>query len=237
MIAASSKILAIDIGGSHIKGAMLDINGSIVVPYLKLPTPQPANPAAVLQTITELTKNMQGFTHISIGFPGLVKNNVVMTAPNLDAANWKKIAFADMVTSRFDCPAKIINDADMLGLGVVTGKGLEMMITLGTGFGTAFLQDGKLLPHFEIAHLPVKKDTDYDQYIGQAAFERLGVEKWNVRLQKVLSTMENVFNYDTLFLGGGNAKKINFSLPENIKIVTNKDGIDGGVKLWKMQDK
>lgn len=176
---------------------------------------------------------MKSFTHLSVGFPGMVKNNVVMTAPNLDTAKWKKVAFGKMLTKTFGCPARVINDADMLGLGVVSGKGLEMMISLGTGFGTAFLQDGILLPHFEIAHLPVKKDMDYDQYIGQAAFEKLGIEKWNVRMQKVLAIMENVFNYDRLFLGGGNAKNIKFTLPPHVKIVTNKAGIDGGVNLWR----
>ena len=128
----------------------------------------------------------------------------------------------------------MINDADMQGLGIASGKGFEMMITLGTGFGTAFLNDGKLLPHIELAHHPITKNKKYDDYLGAAAFEKEGARKWNKRLKKVIAILKEVFNYDRLYLGGGNAKEINFELDDNIKIVSNKDAIDGGATLWKI---
>ncbi|MEO6630450.1 MAG: ROK family protein, partial [Mucilaginibacter sp.] len=129
-------------------------------------------------------------------------------------------------------PAKVVNDADMAGLGVIEGKGLELVITLGTGFGSALLLDGILLPHLEMAHHPVTKNATYDQYIGEKALEKLGIKKWNTRLKKLLAILKTVFNYDTLYLGGGNARKINFKLDKNIKIITNQDGIKGGARLW-----
>ena len=172
------------------------------------------------------------YDKIASGFPGYVKEGVVYTAPNLDAKSWQKIAFADMLQQALGKPAKVINDADMLGLGVVSGKGIEMMLTLGTGFGTSLFKNGILLPHLEIAHHPITSKNTYDTYIGQKALETKGVKKWNIRLQKIIGILKTVFNYDTLYIGGGNARIINFKLDSNIKVVTNLDGIDGGAKLW-----
>ena len=118
------------------------------------------------------------------------------------------------------------------GLGVSIGKGLEMVITLGTGFGTSLLMDGTLLPHLEIGQHPFTRKKNYDQFIGNNAMEEIGPEKWNKRLGKVMSVLKNVFNYDHLFISGGNAKKITLNLDKNITLVTNMDGIKGGAKLW-----
>jgi polyphosphate glucokinase len=125
-----------------------------------------------------------------------------------------------------------VNDADLQGVGLVSGKGLEMMVTLGTGFGTALLLDGKLLPHFEIAHHPVKTDKDYDEYIGEAAFVRKGKEHWNYRMKKVFAILKTVFNYERLYISGGNAKNLTIPLEDNMIIVSNKEGIKGGARLW-----
>jgi polyphosphate glucokinase len=129
-------------------------------------------------------------------------------------------------------PAKVVNDADMQGLGVVSGDGLELVITLGTGFGSALLLDGSLLPHLEMAHHPLTKNATYDQYIGDKALDKLGDKKWNKRLQRIIKVLKTVFNYDILYIGGGNSRKIDFKLDKNIKIITNEDGIKGGARLW-----
>jgi polyphosphate glucokinase len=120
----------------------------------------------------------------------------------------------------------------MQGLGVVDGKGLEVVITLGTGFGTAVLLDGNLLPHLEFAHQPVGKVKSYDKYIGEAALEKEGDKKWNKRMQKVFVVLKTVFNYDYLYIGGGNSDRLTFKLDKNMKIVSNADGIKGGARLW-----
>ena len=93
-----------------------------------------------------------------------------------------------------------------------------------------------LLPHLEIAHHPIKKDKTYDEYIGEAALKKCGKKKWNKRVQFILTVLTTVFNYDTLYIGGGNAKKITFKLDHNIKIVANIDGIDGGARLWMQEE-
>ena len=229
---SSNKILAIDIGGSHIKATVLDAEGKQLMDYENLDTPVPANPENILATIKTLVKDFMPYDKIAVGFPGFIKEGVVYTAPNLDVKNWNKIPFAKTLEDAFAKPTRVINDADMQGLGVVSGQGLEMMVTLGTGFGTAFLKNGILLPHLELAHHPVSSKKTYDEYIGEKALEKIGDKRWNKRLAKVIGILKTVFNYDRLYLGGGNATRINFKLDSNIKIVSNVDGIHGGAKLW-----
>ncbi|MDE1193490.1 MAG: ROK family protein [Arachidicoccus sp.] len=226
------KILSIDIGGTHIKTSVLNTDGKLLSEYKKLPTPLKATPNAVLKTIEELAKGLE-FDVISAGFPGYVRNGIIHTAPNLGTEYWKGFEIEKELTKIFSKPARVVNDADMLGLGVMEGKGLEMVATLGTGFGTALFNEGKLLPHLELAHHPIIGAKDYDKVIGDKALKKLGKKKWNKNLEYILSIIKVVVNYDTLFLGGGNAEKINFKLDKNIKIVTNIEGIDGGAKLWK----
>ena len=227
------KILAIDIGGSHIKSTVLDEKGEMLMDYISVVTPHPATFSAVTNSIKTLVKSFPPFDKIAVGFPGYIKEGTVYTAPNLDQKTWQHINLSEKLSALFNKPALVINDADMLGLGVASGNGLEMMITLGTGFGTALLKDGILLPHIELAHHPIKNNKSYDDYIGAAALETMGIKKWNSRLKKIIYILKTVFNYDTLYIGGGNASKINFKLDKNIKIVTNKDGIHGGARLWQ----
>ncbi|MCD2424733.1 ROK family protein [Niabella pedocola] len=228
----ASITLAIDIGGSKVKGCTLNAQGEIVQEYIKLPTPVPATPENLVHTIKELVKDFR-YDQVSAGFPGYVRNNIVYTAPNLGSQYWNKIDLAALLSKTLGKPARVVNDADMLGLGCIEGKGFEMMITLGTGFGTAFFLDGKLLPHLEIGQHPCINNKTYDQYLGQRAYDDLGKKEWNKRLQAVLKILQTTFNYDHLFIGGGLAKKITLDLKENMTIVSNVDGIDGGVQLWK----
>ena len=228
---ASNNILAIDIGGSNIKGTVLDSNGKIIEPYKKEPTPKPATPVAVIAAIKKLAAQFTAFDKISVGFPGYVKDGVVYTAPNL-GKGWAKTELAKKLSSIFKKPVRLVNDADLQGLGVAKGKGFEIVITVGTGFGTAFLMDGKLLPHMELAHHPLNGNKDYDDYIGEATLLRIGKKEWKKRMQRVLGILVTVFNYDHLYISGGNADLLTFRLAKNISIVSNKDGIKGGARLW-----
>jgi polyphosphate glucokinase len=227
------RILSIDIGGSRIKATILDIDGNMLVDYQRIMTPKFSSPKQVLEAIVELTRNFEKYSKVSVGFPGYVRGGIVYTAPNLDTTQWKGFCLSRELSDILKKPVRVVNDADMQGLGVASGQGLEMVITLGTGFGTALLFGGSLLPHLEIAHHPVAKKKTYDEYIGNEALEDVGVEKWNKRMQKVIEILKTVFNYDKLFISGGNAKKLNFRLDQNITIVSNIDGIKGGARLWK----
>ena len=233
-----SNILSIDIGGTSIKTVLLDEDGNMLSEYLKSKTPEAATPKDIVSGIEALIKPIPNtFNRVSIGFPGYVKNGIVKTAPNLAKNKWADVDLAQRVADALNKPVRLVNDADQQGLGVVEGKGFEIVFTVGTGFGTALLFDGELLPHLELAHFPLNKEEDYDDYIGNKAFEKIGSERWNKRLKKVIETYKTVFNYDFLYIGGGNSKQIDFKLDENMKLVTNRDGIKGGAKLWKLADK
>ncbi|WP_231459700.1 ROK family protein [Pedobacter sp. Leaf132] len=235
--AENSNILSIDIGGTSIKTVLLDENGNMLSEYMKSKTPEGATPKDIVSGIVDLIKPIPDtFNRVSIGFPGYVKNGIVKTAPNLSKNKWEDIDLAQRVADALNKPVRLVNDADQQGLGVVEGKGFEIVFTVGTGFGTALLFDGGLLPHLELAHLPVNKEEDYDDYIGNKTFEKIGPERWNKRLKKVIEIYKTVFNYDTLYIGGGNSKHIDFKLDDNIKVVSNRDGIKGGAKLWILND-
>lgn len=231
-VSNEEKILSIDIGGSRIKGTLLDMSGNMLIEYQRISTPKFAGPENVMQGIMQLTKNFNGFTKVSVGFPGYVRGGTVYTAPNLGTNKWRKIPLSKELAEILKKPVRVVNDADMQGLGVASGRGLEMVITLGTGFGTALLMDGRLLPHLEIGQHPFTRKKTYDQYIGNNAMEEVGQEKWNKRLAKVLEVLKTTFNYDHLFISGGNSKKISIDLDNNITLVSNMDGIRGGAKLW-----
>lgn len=234
----NTNVLSIDIGGTSIKACILSQQGDLLSDFKKIPTPKNSTPEAVLKVVGELVTSLEGeFNKISIGFPGYVKCGKVETAPNLAKNKWTNVSLAQQVSDMFDKPVRLINDADQQALGIVSGKGFEIVFTVGTGFGTAMVFDGELLPHFELAHLPVTKTKDYDDYIGTKALDKIGKKEWNERLERIIEIYKTVFNYDTLYIGGGNSKHITFDLEHNVKLVTNKDGIKGGAKLWQVAEK
>jgi polyphosphate glucokinase len=229
-------ILTIDIGGSFIKATVLNTEGNILQNYQKVKTPDPATPQKVLEAIQYLVMDFQDYDKISVGFPGYIKKGIVRTAPNLGTDLWKDVNLNRLLYNALNKPVRIVNDADMQGLGVVSEQGLEMVVTIGTGFGTALLLDGHLLPHLELGQHPVTKNKTYDDYIGDHALKNIGKEKWNKRMKRVLHILKTVFNYDCLYISGGNSDKLNFKLDENIRIVGNKDGIKGGARLWQLDE-
>jgi polyphosphate glucokinase len=227
------RILSVDIGGSHIKATILTAAGALPDTYRRLPTPTPANPENVVAVIQQLVKDLAGYSKIAVGFPGIVRDGRIYTAPNLGTSSWQHFNLQAQLSQALGKPVRVINDADLQGLGVVKGRGFEMLITLGTGFGTSLLLEGRLLPHLELAHHPVAQNQSYDQYVGEKALQMIGEEEWNRRMEQVLGILKAVFGYDHLFISGGNASKLRFTLDDNVTIVTNREGITGGFRLWQ----
>ena len=224
--------LAIDVGGSGLKASVLDPAGRMVVKRVRAPTPSPATPSAVIETLARLIQPLPPFDRISIGFPGVVRRGLVITAPNLGTKAWRGFPLQDEISRLFGKPARLENDAEVAGLGVIQGKGLEVVITLGTGFGSAIFSDGRMTPHLELAHHPVRRSETYDEYVGDAAMKEVGRRKWNRRVLRVIVILRTLLNYDTLYIGGGNARNITFKLPKNVLLASNEKGITGGIRLW-----
>ena len=224
--------LAIDIGGSGTKVILLDSSGQPLGERARLKTPSPATPDAVMETIEKLVAEQSSFDRVSVGFPGVVRSGVVYTAVNLTKA-WVGYPLAEQLSQRLGHPVKVANDADIQGFGAISGDGVELVITLGTGFGSALFVNGHLVPNLEMAHHRFRKSETYEEQLGRAALEKVGKEKWNRRLQKAIESLEHLFNYDRLYIGGGEAKNINFQLPDNAVKVPNVLGLLGGIALWR----
>jgi polyphosphate glucokinase len=161
-----------------------------------------------------------------------VRQGQVLTAPNLGTQDWRNFPLAASLTDKLCKPARMLNDADVQGLGVISGRGLECVITLGTGMGFALFQNGQPAPHLELSQHPIHKGKTYDQFIGAAALKDVGHAKWNRRLRRVLSNITTLVGFDMLYIGGGNAKHIDLPLGSNVRLVGNEAGITGGMKLW-----
>lgn len=227
---SNSRTLAVDIGGSKIKVMVLDTAGNPISDRQRLKTPQPAKPKDVIDTILTLAKQ-QEFDRVSVGFPGVVQNGIIKTAVNLHD-DWLQYDLASSLTQLLSKPVKVANDADIQGFGAISGTGLELVITLGTGFGSALFIGGRLVPNLEMGHHPFRKKETYEEQLGRAALDKEGQKKWNARLEKAIATLDRLFNYDILYIGGGETKNINFDLPANAKIIPNVTGLLGGIKLW-----
>jgi len=127
----------------------------------------------------------------------------------------------------------VANDADIQGAAVVSGHGLELVVTLGTGFGTGLFYNGVLLPHLEIAHQPFRKGEDYDEQLGEATRKEIGEERWNKRVAKAIANMRTLTAFDHLYIGGGNSRRVlRHHLPDDVTVVDNTAGILGGIRLW-----
>lgn len=225
--------LAIDIGGTGIKMMVLDIKGSPVTKYFREPTPIPATFEAVSQKVVNMISTlMSQFDRISVGFPGVVRNGMIKTAPNMHPS-WIGIDFQRHLQDLTHVPTRVANDADVQGYGDISDRGVELVITLGTGMGSALFVEGKLVPNLELGHHPFLNNKTYEEFLGKDAFENDGVEKWNEALKQAIFFWELTFNYDTLYLGGGLAHHINITLPNSVKIGENIQGVLGGMKLWE----
>ena len=230
---AGPPTLAIDIGGTGLKASVLDAEGNMIVPRVRVPTPHPSPPGVVLEALIKLVEPLPPFDRVSVGFPGVVRKGKITTAPNLGQEDWQGFDLAEALARHLNKPVKVKNDADLQGLGAIRGQGIEMVITLGTGFGTALFDDGFIAPHIELAHHPFRKGQTYEEQLGNAALAEAGRRKWNKRLKRAINTIRALSNFDTLFIGGGNAKRVDLELPHDVEIVSNEYGMRGGIWLWR----
>ena len=224
--------LAIDIGGSGLKMLVLDASGEPVTERTRVPTPRPALPAPVLDALVSQFGDHGRFDRVSVGFPGVVVDGVTKNAPNLDPS-WAGFDLAAALTERAGRPTRVANDADVQGFGAIEGRGVELVVTLGTGFGSALFVDGRLVPNLEMGHHVFEKSRTYEEWLGQAARDEGGKKRWNRRLERAIASLRALFNFNTMYIGGGNAKKIGFDLPEDVRVVPNIAGILGGIRLWE----
>lgn len=231
--AKGPRTLTIDIGGTGLKMLVLDPRGRELSERGRIATPRPATPAAVLRALGKLVQAQPRFDRVSVGFPGVVRNGVVFTAPNLHPS-WAGHDLAASLRRVTKKPVRVCNDADVQGLGDIRGKGVELVLTLGTGLGSALFVDGKLVPNLELGHHPFRNGKTYEQLVGRAALAKVGKRRWRKRVRDALAQLEPIFNYDVVYVGGGNAKHLKpDDLPKNVHLRSNEAGLLGGIALWR----
>ena len=226
------RTLSIDIGGTGIKAMVVAPSAKPLGDRHRVPTPRPATPLAIIGALATMLPDVRAFDRVSIGFPGVVVEGVVRTAPNLDP-RWAGFDLAKAMTRTTGKPTRVLNDAGVQGHGVIRGRGVEACITLGTGLGFSLFVNGTYVPNVELAHHPFRKGRTYEQQLGKRALEHVGRRRWNRRLGLAIDQIQQTFNFDRLYVGGGNARKVTIKLPAHVTLVNNVSGLLGGVKLWE----
>jgi len=239
--------LCVDIGGSAVKGGTVDLTGALIAEAIRVPTTYPCSPEALVETIGVIARQSPPATRVSLGFPGMVRAGVVLSAPHFITrkgpgtkvdpqmkAAWDRFPLAEHVAAALGLPCRLGNDADVQGLAAIEGTGLELVITLGTGFGSAVFLDGELGPHLELSHHPLSKGKSYNEVVGEAARVKLGKSKWSKHVGEAIDAAQALVFFDRLYLGGGNAAKLAKSVAARGTVVPNADGILGGAKLWSL---
>jgi polyphosphate glucokinase len=224
--------LAVDIGGGSIKLLALNDQGAPVTETLSQPTPTPAEPDAVFALIHDMADTLPAHRRVSIGFPGVVKRGVAQNAPNLGDELWRGVNLNEGLSHLLQRPVRAVNDADLQGLGVVSGKGVELVLTLGTGMGTALFTGGVLVPNLELGHHPLREGQTYEDLVRDSELKRIGPVAWTARVLNAIEQLEPIFNHDTLHLGGGNVRHLQAELPDNARLFSLAEAMRGALKLW-----
>lgn len=247
---SAPKTLAVDCGGGGIKSSLLDTAGFQIGQAQRTALRYPLPPEDLLGIIKKHAEGVD-FDRITLGMPGMIRHGVVVYTPHYIRKagphtkilpeleqGWGHLNLSQVLENEFGVPALVLNDAEVAAAGVVSGEGIELMVTLGTGLGTAMIDNGILAPHLEISHAPMRWGLTYDDVIGEAERIRLGDSAWSRRVLKAIESLWPVFRWDKLYLGGGNAARIVLNvrgkLGDNVVFVPNAAGMNGGVRAWAM---
>ena len=239
--------MAIDIGGTGLKASVLDATGKMLADRVRVPTTYPVTPTQLVEQLTALVAPLPASSRVSVGFPGVVRRGCVLTAPHLETKagpgsavslvlrkQWTGFDLAGALATSLGKPVRVINDADLQGLDVMTGRGVEVVVTLGTGFGTAVFDHGRLSAHLELSQHPFRHDETYDEQLGDAARKQVGNKTWNRRVARAIATLDTLLVFDHLYLGGGNVRHLKLTLPANVTVIDPNAGILGGLRLWEL---
>jgi polyphosphate glucokinase len=238
--------LCVDIGGSGFKACLVDATGEMLGERVRVDTPYPCPPDRFVSTVGQLTDPLRPADRASVGFPGMVRQGRVLHVPSLSRASyggapdpqlesaWSGFDLQTELAARFGLTTVVVNDADMQGCAVVSGVGMEFVMTLGTGVGTALFHDGRLLPHLELSHGPYKDALTVDLALGNAARKDIGHHRWIKRVRKAIALFDDMLWFDKIYVGGGNAKHLEpIDVGPKGTLVANTAGLIGGVRIWE----
>src|SRR6476619_5250598 len=198
------RTLAIDVGGTGLKAVVLDPGGGMISERLRIETPYPCPPPVLLDELDKLAKAQPDYDRVSVGFPGAIRRGRVREVPAFSRrgpglkpdsdliAAWNGFELEDALQERFGRPTSVANDADVQGCAVVTGRGMELVITLGTGVGCAVFFDGTLLPHMELSHGRFGDGLSIEVACGENERHNVGKHEWRKRVLNALDAFEEM---------------------------------------------
>ena len=242
---ALPRTLVVDSGGTGIKALVLDAEDRMLTPRRRVSTPYPCPTSVFVDTVKLLAEPFGEYERASVGVPGVLRHGVVVHTPHFvtvagpftpaDPAlvlQWRGFDVEAVLGRELGVPVRAVNDAEMAGCSVISGTGFEVVITLGTGFGFAMFDEGRLLPKVEMSAHVLHKGESYDERLGNLTRARIGRERWNQRIVEAVDGLRRVFFWDRLYVGGGNARHLKVDLGPDVTVVPNIAGLLGGNALW-----
>jgi polyphosphate glucokinase len=242
----SPLTLAIDVGGSGLKATVLSPEGEMLSERERRETPYPCTPVVLLEELGVLAATQPEYDRVSVGYPGAIRKGrvrdvtaFVRPAPGEEPDPklielWANFDLESALVGLFGKPVRVANDADVQGCAVISGNGMELVITLGTGVGCAVFFDGLLLPHMELSHGRFGEGMSIEVACGEFERHQVGKHRWRERVLDALEAFEAMVLPDHVYIGGGNAKRLDpDTIGPNRTIVPNVSGLLGGIKLWE----
>jgi polyphosphate glucokinase len=243
--------LTVDCGGTGIKASVLDKGEKVLIDFPYLKTPYPLSPSKLISIIDEFVKADNRIKRVTLGLPGMIRGGKVIVIPHYVNASgprgvvdphlkkaWYGFDMQSMLKKKIKLPTLVLNDAEVHAAAVIAGKGLETVLTFGTGLGSAIFSDGVIAPHLEISHATIRYGKSIDSWIGEQARRRLGNQLWSRRVKSLIQELYPMIIWDKLYIGGGNAQRISKSALKSfdykVKIIPNSAGVTGGVKAWDL---
>ena len=244
--------LTVDCGGTGIKASVLDKAGQVLIDFPYLKTPYPLTPRNLIQIIKDFVIADNRINRVTIGLPGMIREGKIVVIPHYINKNgprtapdpqlkkaWYGFNIQEVLTKQLKIPVLVLNDAEVHGAAVITGKGLECVLTFGTGLGSAMFSEGKLAPHLEISHATIRYGKSIDAWIGEISRRRMGNQLWSRRVKTLIAELYPMIIWDKLYIGGGNSSRISKaavkSFDYKVKIIPNSAGVTGGVKAWDIR--
>jgi polyphosphate glucokinase len=243
--------LAVDCGGTGIKASVFDKNGKVLIDFPYLKTPYPLSPSLLTDIIKNFVFADSRINRVTVGLPGMIRSGKIVFIPHyinkrgprtaLDPhlkKAWHGFDLQSTLEKKLKLPILVLNDAEVHAAAVVTGVGLETVLTFGTGLGCAMFNDGKIAPHLELSHATIRYGKTIDAWIGEISRRRMGNQLWSRRVKALIEELYPMILWDKLYIGGGNAQRISRSALKSfdykVKIIPNSAGVAGGVKAWDL---
>jgi polyphosphate glucokinase len=243
--------LAVDCGGGGLKAATVDEAGRLLGEPIRVPTPYPLPPQRLGAALQELAGRLGPFDRATVGVPGMVRHGVVRSTPHYVTAEgpatevvdelviaWSGFDVADAARTWLGVPVIVLNDAEVHAAGVIQGEGLELVLTLGTGVGCGWTDRGRLGAHLELSAARIVDGRTADDHVGELARQRVGDDAWTRRVAELLDWALPVFDWDHLYLGGGNAARLTRAQLRDhgrpLDLIPNQAGLVGGARAWEL---